>query len=174
MSETTLPELPRMKGDARMAKGATAFDVPLFSQIEGDLWQGCSPSEFGQEGYAALKAYKFDAILNLFPWGGYTAPNGAIKVDIEMYDSDDVYEELDDLAMTVNAWLDEGKKVLVHCQAGLNRSSLVVARSLMMRNDMTAAQAIGTIRRARSPMCLCNDGFVAQLAELERMDLEGE
>jgi hypothetical protein len=47
---------------------------------------------------------------------------------------------------------------LVHCQAGLNRSSLVVARVLMLEGA-TADEAIGLLREKRSPACLCNPAF---------------
>jgi protein-tyrosine phosphatase len=46
----------------------------------------------------------------------------------------------------------------VHCQAGLNRSSLVVGRALML-GGMTADDAIVLIRRKRSPACLSNPSF---------------
>jgi hypothetical protein len=48
--------------------------------------------------------------------------------------------------------------VLVHCQAGLNRSSLVAARALML-DGRTAGDAIRTVREKRSPACLCNRAF---------------
>jgi protein-tyrosine phosphatase len=60
-----------------------------------------------------------------------------------------------------------GKKTLVHCQAGLNRSSLIVARTLMLGQDMTAKDAIALIREKRSPMCLCNDTFRIYLERLD-------
>jgi protein-tyrosine phosphatase len=45
-----------------------------------------------------------------------------------------------------------------NCQAGLNRSSLVVATALML-DGMTAGEAIALIRAVRSPACLCNPAF---------------
>lgn len=56
--------------------------------------------------------------------------------------------------------------VLVHCQAGLNRSSLIVCRALMMEG-LTAAEAIATVRDKRSPACLCNDSFEQHLRSLD-------
>jgi protein-tyrosine phosphatase len=47
---------------------------------------------------------------------------------------------------------------LVHCQAGLNRSGVVVAYALML-NGMSAAEAIARIRERRSPAVLCNPQF---------------
>jgi len=57
----------------------------------------------------------------------------------------------------VNACREDGP-TLVHCQAGLNRSSLVAARALVL-GGMTADDAIALIREKRSPACLCNPAF---------------
>jgi hypothetical protein len=170
MTTTTTEIFPIMKGNASMATGADPyFEVPLFSHVIDNLWQGCSPSEF-PDGARWLYAYKndpaeidnprFDKILNLFQWGEYVVPSGTERVTVEMYDSAGVPDDkqVDDLANKVITWLDEGSKVLVHCQAGLNRSSLIVARVLMKSYGMTPDEAIDRIRN-RSPLCLCNDSF---------------
>jgi protein-tyrosine phosphatase len=46
----------------------------------------------------------------------------------------------------------------VHCQAGLNRSSLVIARALIL-SGMPSVAAIALIREKRSPACLSNPSF---------------
>ena len=61
----------------------------------------------------------------------------------------------------VAAWVNACRKdgpVLVQCQAGLNRSSLVTATALML-GGMTADAAIALLREKRSPACLCNPAF---------------
>jgi protein-tyrosine phosphatase len=84
-----------------------------------------------------------------------------------MYDSEDgvVFE---DLVTASDAVLDGLKKgpTLVHCQAGLNRSGLVAAFTLM-RMGFTAQDAIDLLRNSRSPMVLSNETFVAQLHALQ-------
>lgn len=190
---------PVMKGDARVARGASFFEVPLFTHVIDNLWQGCSPAEFPDElegvnpySFEAMKIVqkmgpgpihchwlmkwdpillrdepRFDAILNLFQWGEYIVPPGVEQLTVEMYDSlSEISEQVDDLADTVIQWLKDGKRVLVHCQAGLNRSSLVVARILMKKYKMTADEAINLIREQRSPICLCNQTFEDHLREL--------
>lgn len=171
MSET----LPKMRGSARHAMGAGNFSVPIFSHVIDNLWQGCSPSEF-PDGHIWLYEPKsdpteidkprFDRILNLYQWGDYPFPVGTERITVEMYDGYDVHEQLDDLAYQVIGWLQEGHRVLVHCQAGLNRSSLVVARVLMLHYDFSADEAIDLIRKQRSNMCLCNDNFRQHLKGL--------
>lgn len=57
--------------------------------------------------------------------------------------------------------------VLVHnCQAGFNRSGLVVATALI-RSGMTATDAIQLIRQKRSPAALCNQSFENHLLSLD-------
>lgn len=175
-----------------MAVGADPyFEVPLFSHVIDDLWQGCSPSEFPDElesnDYNMVKAWaydpvgtnklsnrirsglpvkchwlndRFDKILNLYPWGKYVVPEESSMTEFEMYDSaTGIPENLDDAVKMVISWLEDGRRVLVHCQAGLNRSSLVVARVLMDKYGMEPDEAIDHIRSNRSPLCLCNDTF---------------
>lgn len=55
-----------------------------------------------------------------------------------------------------------GDRVLVRCQAGLNRSGLVVCLVLMLEG-LSPTDAIATVRQRRSPMALCNQGFVQWL-----------
>ncbi|MFI6375153.1 dual specificity protein phosphatase family protein [Streptomyces sp. NPDC050546] len=58
--------------------------------------------------------------------------------------------------------LDEGRRVLVRCYHGYNRSGLVVAHALMRRGD-SAETAIRLIRDRRSPWALHNELFVEYL-----------
>lgn len=202
MSET-LPaikgvQFPIMRGDARVARGASYFEVPLFTRVKDNLWQGCSPAEFPdlkdqspEDIFSVLMGGRpsgpvtckwlmewndillkdeprFDAILNLYQWGDYVVPEGVEQLTVEMYDSlDEISDQIDELADQVIRWLKDGKRVLVHCQAGLNRSSLVVARVLMKRHEMTADEAIKLIREQRSPVCLCNETFESYLRGLD-------
>lgn len=57
----------------------------------------------------------------------------------------------------------EGKRVLIHCAGGMNRSGLLVAAALV-RNGMGAEEAIELIR-ARRPGALSNKQFVQHLLE---------
>jgi protein-tyrosine phosphatase len=57
-------------------------------------------------------------------------------------------DELRGLARLIAGCLTGGAVVYVHCQAGMNRSALVVARALMQRG-MTAREAIDRVRERR-------------------------
>ncbi|MFE9770922.1 protein phosphatase [Streptomyces sp. NPDC005931] len=66
------------------------------------------------------------------------------------------------LAEAVCEALDAGRKVLVRCYHGYNRSGLVVAHALV-RRGRPAEAAIRLIRARRSTWALHNDLFVAYL-----------
>jgi protein-tyrosine phosphatase len=66
------------------------------------------------------------------------------------------------LAEAVCEALDRGRRVLVRCYHGYNRSGLVVAHALVRRGH-TPGQAIRLIRSRRSPWALHNDLFVEYL-----------
>lgn len=182
-----------------MALGASEFDVPLFSQITDKLWTGCSPAEFPDEHESVEYDYtrsmfirharpvnchwlwdldgpRFDAILDLYG-ESYIVPSDTDYLAMIMYDSADKLpsEMIEKAVDQVLEWLHADKTVLIHCQAGLNRSALVAARVLMRDTDteMSAADAIVLIREKRSPMCLCNRHFERFLRELDEPVLLG-
>jgi len=57
-----------------------------------------------------------------------------------------------------------GARVLIRCQAGVNRSGLVMALTLM-RHGLSATNAIGLIREGRGPAALSNRHFVRWLVD---------
>ncbi|MGW3286478.1 protein-tyrosine phosphatase family protein [Streptomyces sp. NPDC001002] len=66
------------------------------------------------------------------------------------------------LARAASDAMDEGRKVLVRCYSGYNRSGLVVAQTLVQRGG-AADEAIRLIRGRRSPWALHNELFVDYL-----------
>mgnify|MGYP000156096849 CR=1 FL=1 len=65
-------------------------------------------------------------------------------------------------AQEMASWLHSdwkaGRKCLSRCQAGLNRSGLVTALTLMI-SGMSADEAIDTLREKRSTYALCNGEY---------------
>ncbi|MET8569674.1 dual specificity protein phosphatase family protein [Streptomyces sp. NPDC004783] len=66
------------------------------------------------------------------------------------------------LARTAGEALDEGRRVLVRCYHGYNRSGLVIAQVLMGRGR-SAEEAMRLIRTRRSPWALHNELFAEYL-----------
>lgn len=159
------PTLVRMSGTA--IHGNTPFDVPFISQIDGNLWQG------GCQNGLQLPHF-IKNVISLYPWEAYTVKHDLNSyLSVKMYDSlEQSMEQVDAIANWINVCVKDGP-TLVHCQAGLNRSSLVAARSLMLKSGpdwdeqpYTADEAIYLLRKQRSPACLCNPAFEEYLRSL--------
>ncbi len=67
------------------------------------------------------------------------------------------------LADLVNDLRRGGKRILIHCAGGVNRSGLLAAAALI-RDGMGAVEAVKTVR-ARRPGALINPEFVRLLTE---------
>jgi len=70
-----------------------------------------------------------------------------------------------DVAHFIDDALSSGGKVLVNCLMGMSRSSTCVLAYLMIRQNMTAIDALTVVRRHRE--IRPNDGFLKQLADLD-------
>jgi protein-tyrosine phosphatase len=68
--------------------------------------------------------------------------------------------------MKLNDFRREGP-TLVHCQAGLNRSSLVAGASLILGGRFTPDEAIDYLRANRSKAVLCNQSFEEYLRDFD-------
>lgn len=142
-----------IEGYARAAveQGANGhFRVPLISEVLPGLWQG------GCRGGVRLPD-EFDLVVSLYPWEKYALGPTTERIEITAYDSTDVPDVSTAVDVAHAAWK-RGERVLIHCQAGLNRSGLVAAQ-VLMRDGVTAAQAISLLREKRCPLVLCNAAF---------------
>ena len=70
--------------------------------------------------------------------------------------------EIEAVADWVHAQWKTGDRVLIRCQAGMNRSSLVTAL-VLMKDGLSADEAIALIRTQRSEYCLRNQHFIEYL-----------
>lgn len=151
----------RITGYVHQASDGNGYiSVPLVSHVTGNLYQGgCIPG-------VKLPA-EFKHVFSLYPWGQYDLAEGTKRVEVEMYDSlDQGFEQIDELAEQVKAALLDGP-TLVHCQAGMNRSGLLAARTLMLKG-FTAAEAIKLLRVKRpSQYVLSNQAFENYLLGLD-------
>jgi protein-tyrosine phosphatase len=152
------PTIQRMIGIAR--HGNTPFDVPFISNIEGNLWQG------GCHNGLQLPHF-IKHVVSLYPWETYQIKHDLESyMSVKMYDSlDQSMEQIEAIAQWVNVCVKDAP-TLLHCQAGLNRSSLVAARALMLEGR-TADAAIKLLRDNRSPAVLCNQSFENYLRSLD-------
>ncbi|MFJ8632666.1 dual specificity protein phosphatase family protein [Streptomyces sp. NPDC093568] len=145
-------------------------DVPApdspWNEIVPGLWMG--GHEFrgrsGQLEFAVVRD-EFDLVQTLLRLPGYGPDPG---VEHQVWPIPD--GPLDGtqlagvirLAEAAREALDEGRRVLVRCYHGYNRSGLVIAHALT-RSSRSAEQAIRLIRSRRSPWALHNELFVDYL-----------
>lgn len=141
-----------------------------WNEILPGLWMGGTPDDEWIDIPAAWPAgvqrdeRPFDVVVSLFAlsqpfgWGVQELRYGFADGDPRRIDMDAVVD--------VAAWAYEqwrlGHRVLVRCQAGLNRSGLVTALVLVL-DGWDPADAVALIRRCRSSMALCNEDFVEWL-----------
>lgn len=142
---------------AREAGKDGHFSAPLISHIEDNLYVGGCIN-------GVVLDDDWQTVVSLYKWERYRIGPNTERVEVTMYDAGEVPDvgQLHGLADVVSAALDRGGKVLVHCQAGLNRSNLVTALALIKRGR-APAEAIALLREKRSPVVLCNQAFEAWL-----------
>ncbi|KDR80051.1 hypothetical protein GALMADRAFT_1177087 [Galerina marginata CBS 339.88] len=87
-----------------------------------------------------------------------------IRHQIQLDDTEDadVLTHLLPAIHFIQAELDKGRGVLVHCQAGVSRSSTIVAAYLMHSRKIDPQAALELIKKAR-PFIDPNQGFLQQL-----------
>ena len=146
-------DLPRIRG-------AVPIDMPLVSNIDGNLWMGgCIDN--------VRLPDDFRYVVSLYPWEKYKLGADTKRVEFEMYDSDDIPSEvlLQEIVDRVIHFTDRGQ-TLVHCQAGMNRSGLVTALTLI-RKGWAPGSAIALLRARRGPEVLFNRHFAEWLLTQE-------
>jgi len=149
----------RMTGTAR--HGMVPFDVPYISEIADNLFQGGCANDL-------LLPENIKHVVSLYKWEAYSCEHELDSVTVvTMYDSTSTPINRDQVVALAN-WVNVCRKTgptLVHCQAGLNRSSLVAALALILGDGLTPEEAIATLKERRSPACLCNHVFTEWLLE---------
>jgi hypothetical protein len=130
------------------------------AEVAPKLWQGGRYS-------AAHTPVNFDVVVNLTPLGRSVGPSyTGLYIEWPIEDACElpdptVLHPLVDLLAELSY---QGKTILVHCQAGLNRSGLVCALVLRARS-VPADNAIAAIRQARDEFALCNADFEKYVLE---------
>lgn len=155
------------------------WDFPLWSEILPGLWLGGTDDddtiETGVDTYKPRMITKddFDTVVTLYSWA---QPVDWLVEEVRygFYDSEighidfSAVERAADFAY--QAWK-SGKRVLIRCQAGINRSSLVMAH-VLMKDRYTAREAIDLMREKRSKAVLLNKHFVDYLVMSDEVPLE--
>lgn len=150
LSDAQDPFIRRMSGYTN--HGNRPFDVPFISHIHGNLYMGGC-----ETGLVLPNTFKH--LISLYKWEAYKVKHELdSSLTVKQYDS----IEGADLARiwAVVRWASEcvdDAPTLIHCQAGLNRSSLISAL-VLVRNSFVpdGKAAVALLREKRCDAVLCN------------------
>lgn len=113
-----------------------------------------------------INSKKFDCVITMYAWANPT-DWGVEEIRYGIPDSDindaNIKKLLDIAYWGYQRWL-SGEKVLIRCQAGLNRSGLITSLILIM-DGLFPMSAVNLIREKRTPFALFNKNYVTWLAE---------
>jgi len=129
------------------------------SEVVPNLFVGSKPSPGRHEGIDTiiLTAMEYQPPANLFP--------GAEVIHVPLDDAPDRTMREDEIvgatkaSLRVARRLRAGRRVLVTCAMGLNRSGLVAALAIHEVYGMSADEIISRLRRARGVWALSNPNF---------------
>lgn len=153
---------------ARPDNGQSQVREPLWSEVLEGLWQGGTDDNDTniQLRKPMINPEHFNTVITMYAfanpvdWFVKEFRYGVWDSDINKMDT----EELFDIVRVAHTDWKRGKKVLVRCQAGWNRSGLITAL-VLIRDGMDAREAINLIREKRSQWALCNKSFERFLVE---------
>ena len=138
--------------------------TPLYSEVAPNLFMGGTDDLATIDKAQELKYFngknEFDCVVTLYAWAA-PANWGVEERRFGFPDAEIIEDYLPtiiELAQWAHSKWASGKKVNIRCQAGLNRSGLVTALTLMI-SGMSADQAIDTLREKRYSYALCNGEY---------------
>jgi hypothetical protein len=136
-----------------------------WNEIRPYLWMG-GHVRVGADGEEpVVVGREFDLVLSLYRREGHGPPPGVEHHFAEMPDgplSEPQLADVERFAVLAVEAVRAGRKTLVRCHAGQNRSGLVVAQALV-ELGLSVPEAIALVRRRRSPGALSNELFVQYL-----------
>jgi protein-tyrosine phosphatase len=142
------------------------INLPLWSEILPNLWQGGTSDNdrVGDRSHQfdlpAITVRDFDSVYTFYAF--------ANPVDWQVkeyrygyYDSPDTdfpVEEFRRIVEMAHSDWKRGEKILIRCQAGLNRSGIITAL-VLIRDGYSAREAIDLMRETRHDYVLFNKAF---------------
>ena len=146
--------------------------TPLYSEVAPNLFMGGTDNSATINQAQVLRHFddsnEFDCVVTLYAWAA-PANWGVEERRLGFPDAQIVNEYLDpihEMATWAHSRWKLGKKVLIRCQAGLNRSGLLTAL-VLINEGYSPSDAIALIREKRSGWALCNSDYVSYLNSLD-------
>lgn len=155
-------------------------DETLWSEILPNLWQGGTDDYdvmINTRNYAgpSITRQNFDTVVTLYAdarpvdWFVRELRYGFWDHDMKDFDAEDLF----DIVRIAHTDWKNGKRVLIRCQAGWNRSGLITAL-VLIREGYSAQDAIDMQRKRRNRWVLCNREFEKWLLKTDAVEWQGE
>ena len=159
---TAMPDCAACHGTGRATR-MPLCDAPWNEVVPGLFMGGHDVRS--QSATACVVGDEFDLVVSLASREGYGPAPGVEHVVARLADA--VLDQPNaarvvELGAVVATAVTEGRRVLVRCSGGLNRSGVVVAEALVQLGR-TPDEAVRAVRQARGPWALTNPAFVAHL-----------
>jgi len=128
---------------------------PFASKIRAGLYVGSKESSYNQQ---RLKLIGVTHILIISSYFQPPFPMDFNYLVVRGYDTydQDLISHFDECYEFIEKGIGTG--VLVHCEAGISRSSTITVAYLMKKNKIDCTKALSIIRKAR-PIVFPNEGF---------------
>jgi len=158
--------------ETKIAPRSYTIDYPkeLWSEVLPGLWQGGTDDDdvFDQLAKPMITKKDFDLVITAYAsanpvdWFVKELRFGFYDSDMQDFDPN----ELKPIVRMAHEDWKRGQRVLIRCQAGMNRSGLIMAL-VLIREGYTADEAINLIRTKRSKHALFNGRFEKWLKEVD-------
>lgn len=139
--------------------------INSFNKIVDGLYLGSCPWE---EDITSIQEQNINSVLSLTNHDDYVnwSKYGILYVQVRFDDGNLPTIEQMDYCLSYIRWnMNQGNKTLVHCDAGISRSSFVVAYYMIKRYAMKVDDAIGFIRSKR-PIIDPYSGYIHMLRSI--------
>ena len=150
--------------------GAFSFMVPM-NEIQNNLYLG---GILAARNHQLLQSHRINSIvcaLSGFEMYEYFPEINYHRIYIDDTPASNIKQYLKDAVEFIDIELKIGRNVLVHCAAGISRSSSIVVAYLMAKYSLTYEEALARVKKGRP--CACpNIGFERQLRSLDIKELQ--
>ena len=128
-----------------------------------------SPGLFAADLGAAGDVSKDSAVMSLCRVGDLFAQH-PVRREVYLIDKDEDHNQalasvVDDTVKTIDAWLSEGRTVVVHCHGGASRTGLVLRAWLMRKHKWPETKATSFLKDVWPVLGEWNDSFTTFLRE---------
>ena len=175
---TSIDEFLEALGMAARPDQSDYLPDNIWDEVKPGLWLGGTHDEHDlrlQARYGSdlppITPDDFQTVVTMYAWAMPAdwfvkeLRYGIYDGDMSDFDSADLHE----LVSTAHRDWKAGKKVLIRCQAGINRSGLIMAL-VLIRDGMNAEDAIELMRAKRARSVLRNRTFETWLKEVNPKD----